>query len=351
MKILKFGGTSVANPEHIRKVKSIVEKYNNEHIAVVVSAFGGITDLLLDTSRLASNQDPAYKESLKQIEDRHISAIRELIPVRAQSTVLSKVKSDLNTLETLLEGSFLIGELTPKLSDKIVSYGELLSSYIISEFFRSEGLDAVFKDSRELIITDNNYGKANVDFENTNANCNAFFSANAHKITVLPGFVASSKSGNSTTLGRGGSDYTAAIIAAAQQVSLLEIWTDVSGMYTANPKLVKQAKCVAHISYEEAMELSHFGAKVLYPPTIQPVLGKEIPIAIKNTFEPENPGTLIAKNNNGNGKTVRGISHVGNPWNLQAVLRNPFAQKHQHCIDHPGLFRTFHLCGHRRRGC
>ncbi|RUA10669.1 MAG: bifunctional aspartate kinase/homoserine dehydrogenase I [Flavobacteriia bacterium] len=312
MKILKFGGTSVANPYNIRKVKSIVEKNNSEHIAVVVSAFGGITDLLLDTSRLASNQDPAYKESLKQIEDRHISAIRELVPVRAQSTVLSKVKSDLNTLETLLEGSFLIGELTPKLSDKIVSYGELLSSYIISEFFKSEGLDAAFKDSRELIITDNNYGKANVDFERTNANCNAFFNANAHKITVLPGFVAASKLGNSTTLGRGGSDYTAAIIAAAQQVSLLEIWTDVSGMYTANPKLVKQAKCVSHISYEEAMELSHFGAKVLYPPTIQPVLGKEIPIAIKNTFEPENPGTLIAKNNNGNGKTVRGISHVGN---------------------------------------
>jgi aspartokinase/homoserine dehydrogenase 1 len=129
---------------------------------------------------------------------------------------------------------------------------------------------------------------------------------------VLPGFVSSSKSGDSTTLGRGGSDYTAAIIAAAQHVQLLEIWTDVSGMYTANPKLVKQAKCVEHISYEEAMELSHFGAKVLYPPTIQPVLGKEIPIAIKNTFDPENPGTLIAKNNNGHGKTVRGISHVGN---------------------------------------
>ncbi|WP_036383594.1 bifunctional aspartate kinase/homoserine dehydrogenase I [Muricauda sp. MAR_2010_75] len=312
MKVLKFGGTSVANPEHINKVKSIVQQLDKEKAAVVVSAFGGVTDLLLNTSALAAKQDTAYKESLKTIEDKHINAIRELIPVQNQSAALSKVKSDLNVLETLLEGSFLIGELTPKLSDKIVSYGELLSSFIISEFFKTEGLDAVFKDSRELIITDSSYGKANVDFKLTNQNCKAFFEENKHQITVLPGFVSSSKSGDSTTLGRGGSDYTAAILAGAVEADILEIWTDVSGMYTANPKLVKQAKCVSHISYEEAMELSHFGAKVLFPPTIQPVLGKGIPIAIKNTFDPENPGTLITKNTNGNGKTVRGISHVGN---------------------------------------
>lgn len=310
MKVLKFGGTSVANPENIRKVKAIVQNLGNQKSAVVVSAFGGVTDLLLKTSKLASEQNQDYKKTLQEIENRHIGAIKELIPVQNQSAVLSKVKSDLNVLETLLEGSFLIGELTPKLSDKIVSYGELLSAYIISEFFKSEGLDAIFKDSRELIITDDNYGKANVDFKKTNTHCNTFFKSNQHDVVLLPGFVASSDSGDSTTLGRGGSDYTAAIIAAAENVDILEIWTDVSGMYTANPKLVKQAKCVSNISYEEAMELSHFGAKVLYPPTIQPVLGKEIPIAIKNTFDPENPGTLIAKNNNGNGKTVRGISHV-----------------------------------------
>ncbi len=312
MKVLKFGGTSVANPEHINKVKSIVQDLDNDKAAVVVSAFGGVTDLLLNTSALAAKQDTAYKELLKTIEDKHINAIRELIPVQNQSAALSKVKSDLNVLETLLEGSFLIGELTPKLSDKIVSYGELLSSFIISEFFKAEGLDAIFKDSRELIITDSNYGKANVNFEQTNQNCKAFFKENKHQIIILPGFVSSSKSGDSTTLGRGGSDYTAAIVAGAVEADVLEIWTDVSGMYTANPKLVKQAKCVSHISYEEAMELSHFGAKVLFPPTIQPVLGKGIPIAIKNTFDPENPGTLITKNTNGNGKTVRGISHVGN---------------------------------------
>ncbi|GLU45434.1 bifunctional aspartate kinase/homoserine dehydrogenase I [Allomuricauda sp. NBRC 101325] len=312
MKVLKFGGTSVANPENINKVKSILGNQVKEKIAVVVSAFGGVTDLLLTASQLASQQDLNYKNSLAEIEERHISAIKELIPVTSQSGVLSKVKSELNTLETLLEGAFLIGELTPKLSDKIVSYGELLSSYIISEFLKAEGLDVDFKDSRELIVTDNNFGKANVDFKKTNTLCEAFFASNPNQITILPGFVASSSTGNSTTLGRGGSDYTAAIIAGAVNADILEIWTDVSGMYTANPKLVKQAKCVANISYEEAMELSHFGAKVLYPPTIQPVLGKEIPIAIKNTFDPESPGTLIAKNNNGNGKTVRGISHVGN---------------------------------------
>ena len=302
----------MANPNNIRRVKAIVADTGEVPVAVVVSAFGGVTDLLLEGSRLASEQDPSYRESLKTLEDRHISAIKELIPIKSQSVVLSKVKTDLNRLETLLDGSFLIGELSSRLSDKILGYGELLSSYIISEFFIAEGLDAIYKDSRELILTDNHFGMAHVDLSGTNANCNAFFKENTHRITVLPGFVALSKSGHSTTLGRGGSDYTAALVAAAQGADLLEIWTDVNGMYTANPKLVKQAKNISKISYEEAMELSHFGAKVIYPPAIQPVLAQGIPILVKNTFEPENPGTLIARNDNGKGKTVRGISHVGN---------------------------------------
>jgi len=312
MKVLKFGGTSVANPKNINRVKAIIQNTKAEKAVAVISAFGGVTDLLLETASLAANQNLNYKDSLANIEDIHISTVKELMPVQKQSGILSKVKSDLNVLETLLEGAFLIGEITPKLSDKIVSYGELLSSFITSEFFKAEGLNATFKDSRELIVTDENYGKATVDFTATNKKCHEFFNTDQHRVFVLPGFVASSLNGNSTTLGRGGSDYTAAIIAAAQNAGILEIWTDVSGMFTANPKLVKQAKCVANISYEEAMELSHFGAEVLYPPTIQPILNKEIPIVIKNTFEPQDPGTYIAKNNNGNGKTVRGISHVGN---------------------------------------
>ena len=312
MKVLKFGGTSVANGKNIALVKNIVANTKGDQIIVVVSAFGGITDLLIKTSQLASVQDQLYKENLKEIEQRHLTVIKELIPIKGQSKVLSKIKSDLNTLETLLEGAYLIGEITPKLSDKIVSYGELFSSYIISEFFSSQQMDVCYVDSRELIKTNDLNGRATVNFELTNARCKTFFSEVDQRIIVMAGFIASSENGNSTTLGRGGSDYTAAIVAAAGESEILEIWTDVNGMYTANPKLVKQAKAIPVISYEEAMELSHFGAKVLYPPTIQPVLSKGISIRIKNTFEPDSDGTLITKNKNDKGKTVLGISHVEN---------------------------------------
>lgn len=311
MKVLKFGGSSVASPENIVKIKNIIANCD-ERITVVVSAFGGITDELLEAGSLASKQDITYKIVLKAIEDRHLNAIKTLVPVTSQSGLLSKVKSELNILETLLEGAFFIGEITEKLSDKIVSYGELLSSYIISEYFMSEGVDCGYKDSRELIKTFKANGKNNVDFNTTNSNCTEYFSTSDNQVIVCPGFIASSQHGDSTTLGRGGSDYTAAIYAAALDANILEIWTDVSGMFTANPKMVKQAKAIAHISYEEAMELSHFGAKVLYPPTIQPVLSKGISIVIKNTFNPEEEGTLITKSKNEKGKTVRGISHIGN---------------------------------------
>ncbi|TKD63550.1 bifunctional aspartate kinase/homoserine dehydrogenase I [Flavobacterium sp. ASW18X] len=309
MKLLKFGGTSVANAPNIQRVKSIIAN-NQDKQVVVVSAFGGVTDLLLNALELAASGDVSYREVIAQIEARHFDAIKTLFPVTAQSSIISKVKSELNELETLLEGAFLIGETTSRLSDKVVSYGELLSSYIISEYFKTEGLDASLKSGRELIVTNANFGNASVDFKTTNAVCQSFFKDQNHQITVVPGFVAATAKGDATTLGRGGSDYTAAIIAAALEAEKLEIWTDVSGLFTANPKLVKQAKCVTHISYEEAMELSHFGAKVIYPPTIQPVLHKQIPIIIKNTFEPEKEGTLITKNTNGGGKTVRGISHI-----------------------------------------
>ena len=312
MKVLKFGGTSVANASNISLVKTIVAQNTTDKTIVVVSAFGGVTDQLLHAALLASVQNGDYHKVLKEIEERHLATVKELIPINAQSPVLSKVKSELNTLETLLEGAYLIGEITPRLSDKIVSYGELLSSYIISEFFLQEGLDVVYKDSREIIKTQDSSGKANVNFDSTNANCLSYFSEVSHRIIIMPGFIASSENGNSTTLGRGGSDYTAAIVAAAVNAEVLEIWTDVSGMFTANPKLVKQAKAIPHISYEEAMELSHFGAKVLYPPTIQPVLAKGISIHIKNTLAPDDTGTLITKNKNEKGKTVRGITHVGN---------------------------------------
>ena len=311
MQVLKFGGTSVATPENIDKIKNIINTYTDK-IIIVVSAFGGVTDELITAGNRAEKQDDSYKTILKEIEIRHLEAIKVLLPVTHQSKVLSDVKKELNTLETLLEGAFFIGEITKKLSDKIVSYGELLSSYIIGEYLKSQGIDCAHKDSRELIVTGIANGRTIVNLEKTNTNCVAYFSTSKHKVVICPGFIAKSESGDPTTLGRGGSDYTAALYAAALDAEALEIWTDVSGMYTANPKMVKQAKPIAHISYEEAMELSHFGAKVLYPPTIQPVLAKGIAIRIKNTFSPEEHGTLITKSKNEKGKTVRGISHIGN---------------------------------------
>ena len=312
MKVLKFGGTSVANAKNIKQVKQIVQNLDGQKNLVVVSALGGVTDLLLSTISLAALQDISYKKSLAEIEERHIKTIKELIPVLSQSPVLSKVKSELNTLEALVEGAYLIGENTPKLADKVLGYGELLSSYIICEYFKTSGLKANFKDSREIIKTDSSYGKAVIDFPLTYKNIKVFKDTLNNGLTVLPGFIASSKDQTSTTLGRGGSDYTAAVLASGVEAEFLEIWTDVSGMYTANPRIVKQAKAIPSISYQEAMELSHFGAKVLYPPTIHPVLSKHIPIRIKNTFKPEERGTTITTINEKNEKAVRGLSNIDN---------------------------------------
>ena len=225
---------------------------------------------------------------------------------------MSFLKRELNILETLLEGAFLIGETTPKLLDKILGYGEILSSKIIHSYFTAEGISCAYKDSRELIKTNTQFGRALVNFEITEKNLTENITETETQVYLMPGFVASSLAGDSTTLGRGGSDYTAAIVAAALDAEVLEIWTDVSGMFTANPRLVKQAVAIEEISYQEAMELSHFGAKVLYPPTIQPVLAKETPIHIKNTFLPAEKGTLITKNTNGKNRPVRGISHIEN---------------------------------------
>ncbi len=333
MKVLKFGGTSVADADQIRQVKDIIATASDERIIVVVSALGGVTDLVIHAAELAAERDETYVDQAQELEKRHLNTVKALIPITAQSGILSKVKSELNTLDTLLEGAYLIGETTPRLLDRIVSYGELLSSYIISEFLISEGLNALLKDGRELIITDENYGKANVNYNITEERCQAYLFESNEQITIVPGFVASSENGNSTTLGRGGSDFSAALIAGALKAKALEIWTDVSGMYTANPKLVRQAKAITHISYEEAMELSHFGAKVLYPPTIQPVLNKDIPIIIKNTFKPEDPGTTIERQKGNSEKSVRGISHV--PHICLITLEGPGM------IGIPGISKRF----------
>lgn len=309
MQVLKFGGSSVANAENIKKVVGIIQqKINSDSTIVVVSALGGITDLLLESCKLAAAGDESYKEHLNIIEQRHLQAVRDLIPITSQSSVLSFVKTHCNEMEDICNGIFLLRELSSRTKDRMASYGELLSSRIIAAAIPA----AHWIDAAQLIKTNSAYGNAIVDFALTNQNIETYLSQHAASLYIAPGFVASDTNNIHTTLGRGGSDYSAAIFAAAADVSVLEIWTDVSGMMTADPRLVNNAKIIPSISYQEAMELSHFGAKVIYPPTIQPVMSKGIPVWIKNTFAPEDAGTLIQQKPDELPANVTGISSINN---------------------------------------
>ena len=313
MQVLKFGGSSVANAANISKVIAIIkEKLKTDKTIVVVSALGGITDILLQCSKLAADGDEAYKEKLKEAEQRHLQAAKELIPVTEQSGTLSQVKKLCNEIEDICNGIFLLGELSERTKDRIVSYGEILSSQIIAAALKIELGACEWKDSREIIITNSNFGAAAVNFNVTNQKISGYFSTSVASLFILPGFISADTNGTNTTLGRGGSDYTAAIVAAAVNATVLEIWTDVSGMMTADPRLVTNVKIIPQISYQEAMELSHFGAKVIYPPTIQPVMNKGIPTWIKNTFAPQDHGTVIQKDTLRNGNSISGISSINN---------------------------------------
>ncbi len=318
MQVLKFGGSSVAHAENINKVIDIVQKATiNGRTVVVVSALSGVTDLLLQAASLAVNGSEEYKERLKLIEQKHLDAVKQLIPVTNQSHLLSMVKKVCNEMEDICNGILLLQELTARTNDRMASYGEWLSSQIIAAAFQAKGFQAFWVDTRELIITDSNYTAAGVDFSVTNQKITEYFHARKDNLFILPGFIAKDSSGITTTLGRGGSDYTAAILAAALDASVLQIWTDVSGMMTADPRLTTHAKIIPQISYQEAMELSHFGAKVIYPPTLQPVMVKNIPVYIKNTFSQDDAGTRI---HNGEVKAttdkdnslVSGISSISN---------------------------------------
>jgi aspartokinase/homoserine dehydrogenase 1 len=311
MQVLKFGGTSVANAENINKAAEIVSNAARlKPTVVVVSALGGVTDALIQCGLLASAGDESYKEKLQFIEQRHLDVVKSLIPITQQSGLLSQVKTRCNEIEDICNGVFLLGELSARTRDKIVGFGELISSQIFSARLNTMGFENVWKDARQLIRTDSQYGFAAVDFAVSEKLIEHFFTEKKEKIFVLPGFIASDADGNSTTLGRGGSDYTAAILAGALNAASLEIWTDVSGMMTADPRLVSNARVIPHISYQEAMELSHFGAKVIYPPTIQPVMNKGIPVWIKNTFSPADKGTIVEKESKKNGGSIRGISSI-----------------------------------------
>lgn len=309
MRVLKFGGTSVGSIENIQKVLTIVGKQAQQRrVAVVVSAIGGITDLLIEAGHLAAQKEERYLTLFQRIKEKHLAFAKAL--TNEDPDVLFDIKGLMTDLEALLRGIFLIHELSPKTLDKLTAFGERTSSRIITAAFNHKGPNAILKDSRELITTDNVHTKATVDYNRTQVAIDSYFKTSKEKITILPGFIARTTTGETSTLGRGGSDFTAAIIAEAANADVVEIWTDVSGMFSANPKLVKQAQPILHISYDEAMELSHFGAKVLYPPTIVPVMRKNIPIHIKNTLDPEAAGTRIGIQEKGTANPIKGISHI-----------------------------------------
>jgi len=313
MQVLKFGGSSVGSLEAINQMLSIViSRIEKEKTIVVVSAMSGVTDELITLAQTAAQGNEAYKTIIQNIEQKHLDAVHALVPNKEQSSTLSLVKQLINELESHSEALFMLKEVSMRMQDKIISYGELLSSKIISAIFESKGIKQQWVNSSELIKTNSNYFNAVVDKPLTYKNIANYFAApeNAFDLYIAPGFVASDGDDNTTTLGRGGSDYTGAIYAAALQASALEIWTDVSGLMTADPRIVQNAKEIAEISYQEAMELSHFGAKVIYPPTIQPVMQKNIPVWIKNTFDPAHAGTIIKNESSADKNFIRGISSI-----------------------------------------
>ena len=310
MKVLKFGGTSVANSKALYNVIDIIKQNKNQKIVVVVSALGGITDILSEMLNKAINKDNGYKTFLNLIEERHLEPIQKFIPLEKQSELISFLKSKINEIEDVLDAISMINEDSESIQAKVLSYGEILSSYIIYKILIKSKLNVELLDSKSIIKTKILNKKDVVNTELSKKNLLREISEKEKNIYLMSGFIASDEKNNIKTLGRGGSDYTASLVASFLNADMLEIWTDVSGMYTANPQIVSQAKPIPKLSYKEAMELSHFGAKVLYPPTIQPLIKKKIPVLIKNTFDYKSPGTIISFETNNEKNVVKGISHI-----------------------------------------
>jgi len=306
MKVLKFGGSSVGSAEGLSQVKQVVES-NTENTIVVVSALGGITDQLLATARTAASCDEAYTALLSAMIDRHFELAEQTVLPENRDRVRERIGSLLDELSNIFKGVYLIGDLSPKTQDAIVSYGERLSSEIVTGTLR----DAVHYDAREFIQTKPYFGRHIVDFASTEKRIADRF-ADMPRRTVVPGFIASDvHSGDTTNLGRGGSDYTAAILASVLEASMLEIWTDVDGFMTADPRVINNAYVIERLSYVEAMELCNFGAKVIYPPTIFPAYHRNIPIVIRNTFNLDSPGTFISREQlPDNSRAIKGISSI-----------------------------------------
>ena len=305
MKVMKFGGSSVGSVNSILNVKKIVEAVH-EPVIVVVSALGGITDKLIVTSQMAADGNAAYEKEYRDIVNRHIEMVYTVIPAsEKRSELLDKVNELLSELKDIFQGIYLIRDLSPKTSATILSYGERLSSIIVATLIQ----DAVWYDSRAFIKTEKKHAKHILDSDLTAELVKETFKE-LPKVALVPGFISTDKiTDEITNLGRGGSDYTASIIAAALDADILEIWTDVDGFMTADPRVISSAYVINELSYVEAMELCNFGAKVVYPPTIYPVCHKNIPILIKNTFNPDAPGTII-KQQVSDMKAIKGISSI-----------------------------------------
>ena len=312
MKVIKFGGSSLSSSKNILKVLNIIKQYDDKTV-IVLSAFGNTTNNIIDSGELASKKNKGYKDLFKKIESYHFDIIRDLVDINFQVKILTEVQKKFLDLENILDGIYGVGELSKSILDKISSYGELLSSYIFYEITKFNNLDTEYLDSRKIIFTKKSTGNnIIIDFDRTQKNLELAIEKINASYLVFPGFIASNYNKKTTTLGRGGSDFTASILANILGAKKLDIWTDVSGIFTANPVIVKQAKPISELSYEEAMELSYFGAKVIYPPTIQPLIAKNIPINVKNTFKPKEKGSYIGVISKSKFSTIKGISHIEN---------------------------------------
>lgn len=311
MKIYKFGGSSVGSSQRIRDIVELLKNRadSDQCKAVVFSAFQGITDQLIEVAEMAATGRHDYTDLVKIIEDRHLVAVRELVDIHHQSNTMAVVKMTLNDLDDILQGVYLIKELSLRSRDFIMSFGERLSALIISRALTSAGVGNEFLDARHIIRTDAKFGAAIVDEDTTHRLIQNHFKEH-QLLQIVTGFIASTDQNETTTLGRGGSDYTASILGAALDADEVQIWTDVDGVLTADPRKVARAFLVETMTYEEALEMSHFGAKVIYPPTIQPLMSRSIPIRIMNTFNPASSGTLIAADAQPSSFDIKGISSI-----------------------------------------
>ncbi|MBQ3657749.1 MAG: aspartate kinase [Bacteroidales bacterium] len=309
MKVLKFGGTSVSSVQTVKNISEILKK-SSENQIVVCSALSKVTNMLEEAAKKASEGDVSYKEVCAQIEKRHYDFIDELIQKEQQGDLKQTIHNHIASLEKVLEAVYFLNELSQRAYYIIVSFGEKMSNAIIFRYLTINNGSVNYLDSSQIIITRTVNGKEDVNRSVTNKNILENWNKD-YKITVAPGFISKSEKGYATTLGRGGSDYTAAIYAAALDASILEIWTDVSGIYTADPRKVKDAKPLEKMSYKEALELSNLGAKVIYAPTVQPVLEKNIPMVILNTFRPDDKGTLVTVETD-NSKPIKSFSTMDN---------------------------------------